>query len=204
MPRTSRRFLSGILVGAIGMALCGLGVAAAIFRDGFTADARRTRSETAIANSVYQISIPSHWRKMSNPMPATPGNLAAGMEHFADHCAVCHANNGSGDTMFGRGLSPQPPDLRLAATQGKSDGELYYSIEHGIRMTGMPAFGNPGEGHNHGSWNLVLFIRHLPSLSASEELQMRGMNPISPAELREQQSEDEFLNEESNSKGEKP
>jgi mono/diheme cytochrome c family protein len=204
MPHTSRRFLPGILVGAIGVTLCVLGIAAWAFRNGLTARAQVSRIETMIAGRIYQVSIPSHWRKMSNPMPATPDNLTAGMEHYADHCAVCHANNGSGKTMFGRGLSPQPPDLRFAATQGKSDGELYYIIERGIRMTGMPAFGNPGEGHNHGSWNLVLFIRHLPSLSASEELQMRRMNPISPAELHEQQREDEFLNEDNNSNGEKP
>jgi mono/diheme cytochrome c family protein len=34
------------------------------------------------------------------------------MEHFADHCATCHANDGGGDTSFGKGLYPKPPDMR--------------------------------------------------------------------------------------------
>jgi mono/diheme cytochrome c family protein len=51
------------------------------------------------------------------------------MEHFADHCATCHAYDGSGDTSFGEGLYPKPPDMRKKETQNKSDGELYYTIE---------------------------------------------------------------------------
>jgi mono/diheme cytochrome c family protein len=54
------------------------------------------------------------------------------MEHFADHCVTCHANDGSGDTSFGEGLYPEPPDKRKKETQNKSDGELYYRIENGI------------------------------------------------------------------------
>ena len=95
--------------------------------------------------------------------------------------------------MYGRGLNPRPPDLRLAATQSKSDGELYSIIQNGVRMSGMPAFGEPG-GRDHGSLGLVAFIRHLPALSPEEELQMQSMNPITPSEMKERQEEDDFLN----------
>ena len=61
--------------------------------------------------------------------------------HFADHCAICHANDGSGDTPIGRALWPKAPDMRLRETQDLSDGELFWIIENGIRFTGMPALG---------------------------------------------------------------
>ena len=74
-------------------------------------------------------------------MPNTEEAIAEGRAHFADHCASCHANDGSGDTEMGRGLYPRAPDMRLAATQNLEDHELFYIIENGIRLTGMPAWG---------------------------------------------------------------
>ncbi len=116
------------------------------------------------------------------------------MAHYADHCAVCHANNGSGQTMFGAGLYPRPPDLRAAATQSRTDGELFSIIENGVRMSGMPAFGGTGDRASEAeSWKLVLFLRHLPSLSTAEEQAMDGMNPKTPEEMQEEKSEADFL-----------
>jgi mono/diheme cytochrome c family protein len=116
------------------------------------------------------------------------------MEHFSDHCASCHSNDGSGDTLFGKGLYPKPPDMRTAETQNKSDGELYYTIETGVRLSGMPAF---GEEHSVGgdaeTWALVLFIRYLPQITAEELDEMKGLNPKTEADRAEEQQEAEFL-----------
>jgi mono/diheme cytochrome c family protein len=96
------------------------------------------------------------------------------MEHFADHCATCHSNDGGGQTIFGKGLYPKPPDLRAAGTQNKSDGELYYTIQNGVRLSGMPAF---SEIHTtEKTWRLVLFIRHLPQITPEELNEMKGLN----------------------------
>jgi len=65
--------------------------------------------------------------------------IAEAKAHFADHCAICHANNGSGNTEIGRNLYPKAPDMRLPQTLNLTDGELYYTIHNGIRLTGMPA-----------------------------------------------------------------
>ena len=73
-----------------------------------------------------------------------------------------------------------------------SDGELFYYIENGIRMSGMPAFGSPGTEDD--SWKLVHFIRHLPVLTAEEQAEMEHLNPKSPDELNEEQDEEQFLN----------
>jgi Copper binding periplasmic protein CusF len=75
------------------------------------------------------------------------------------------------------------PDMRLAATQGLTDGELHYVIHNGVRFTGMPAGGT--EGSDEDSWKLVLFIRHLPQLSAEELRDMEMLNPKSETDRAE-------------------
>jgi hypothetical protein len=102
------------------------------------------------------------------------------------------ANNGSGDTMYGNGVYPRPPDMRHVRTQDMPDGELYFTIENGIRLSGMPAFGTAGDS-DLDTWKLVAFIRHLASLTQSEEMEMKGMNPKSPQEVEEEQAEESFL-----------
>jgi hypothetical protein len=82
--------------------------------------------------------------------------------------------------------------MRRKHTQDMSDGELYYTIQNGIVLSGMPAFGTPGD-NDLDSWKLVAFIRHLPSLSQTEETGMEKMNPKSPQELQEEQDEEKFL-----------
>ena len=135
--------------------------------------------------------MPAEEKMQKNPFSANESLLKEAREHFADHCASCHANDGSGHTALGQGLSPQAPDMRLPATQTKSDGELYSIIHNGIRFSGMPAWGV--EGKDDDSWKLVLFIRHLPQLSEDEIREMEKYNPKSDTERAEEQEEEDFL-----------
>ncbi len=121
--------------------------------------------------------------------------MAEARAHFADHCAICHANNGSGNTEIGRNLYPKPPDMRSPQTQNLTDGELYYTIHNGIRLTGMPAWGTEKD---EATWKLVLFIRHLPQLTREEEREMESLNPKGPGEKQEELEEEQFLNEPGN------
>lgn len=149
--------------------------------------------ETRVARTVRSFAVSARDRDRPNPVPRSQEAIESGLEHFADHCAICHANDGSGATDFGRGLFPPAPDLRAAPTQGLTDGELFSIIEHGIRFTGMPGFGTgtaDGEGE---SWNLVHFIRYLPRLSDEERARMESMNPRSPIEIRQEIEEERFL-----------
>lgn len=177
----------------------GAGYTVMLVRRGFSARDNPSWIEAFAANVAKRLAVPAIYR-MKNPLPATAEDVHEGEEHFADHCATCHANNGSGDTLFGRGLYPKPPDMRAAETQNKTDGELYYTIENGIRLSGMPAFG-PGSAPSSGdqgtgdtdTWKLVLFIRHLPQMTAEELEQMQKLNPKTDADRAEEQQEEEFL-----------
>jgi mono/diheme cytochrome c family protein len=159
-------------------------------------NARDTPSatETRLAIALQRLAIPRGARGLVNPMQATPELLAEARRHFADHCASCHGNDGSGATEMGQKLYPRVPDMRLTQTQKLSDGEIYYIIENGVRFTGMPAWG-AGGANDHETWHLVLFIRHLPKLTDEDLQDMKEHNPRSPADIKEEERENEFLSE---------
>jgi mono/diheme cytochrome c family protein len=172
-----------------------LGTAAFIWigSRGVSARAEPGRIETAVARTMRRLAIPRSGRERRNPVAATPEAIAAGMSHYADHCAGCHANDGSGETELGLGLYPRPPDMRQDATQNLSDGELFYIIENGVRLTGMPAWGTVSSDHTEDTWHLVHFIRHLPKLTADERERMNELNPRSLDEVRQRLEEERFL-----------
>ena len=91
-------------------------------------------------------------------------------------------------------MYPRAPDMRRQDTQGLSDGELYAIIKNGVRLTGMPGWGDAGDA-DRDSWALVALIRHLPKVSSEELEEMRGLNPMSAHQLSERKEEDSFLNE---------
>ncbi len=182
-------FILMLVVAAIGLAVAG---GASIFHDGLSARAKPTPLETVLARITHRLAIPHGARDARNPIAASPESLRDARLHFADHCAICHGNDGSGDSMMGKGLYPKPPDLRSAETQKLSDGELFWIIENGVRFTGMPAFGGD-QNHQEDSWKLVIFIRHLPQITADERLEMERYNPKGPDDRDEEQEELDFL-----------
>lgn len=170
--------------------------AAAIFvlnARGFSARDQPSGLERWFARQARSASLPPNARSLANPVPNSSEVQAAARAHWADHCAVCHANDGSGDTQMGKRTYPPAPDMRLAPTQQMTDGELFYIIQNGIRLSGMPAWGGGSDHDTEDSWKLVRFIRHLPQLTLEEKKEMEKLNPKSPDEIREEQEEEKFL-----------
>lgn len=136
---------------------------------------------------------PATFKGLKNPLSATDENFAAAREHFADHCASCHANDGSGNTEMGRNLYPKAPDMRLPRTQQLTDGELFNIIENGVMLTGMPGWSTGTPDGETSSWQLVHFIRRLSSLTPQDLDEMERLNPRSRAEFEEERTIQEFL-----------
>lgn len=162
-------------------------------RHGFSARAKPLAAEEFVARRLRGLAIPARAGNLRNPVVPTPENLRDGRIHFADHCASCHGNDGSGDTQIGRNLYPKAPDMRKAETRRLTDGELFTIIKNGVRFTGMPAWGEGTVEDDESSWKLVAFIRHLPELTPDEIEEMRRYNPRSPAEAEENTEEERFL-----------
>jgi cytochrome c553 len=162
-------------------------------RRGFSTRSDPSAPEAWIAGNLREWSIPSAYKDMRNPVDCSAPVQNEAEAHWADHCATCHANDGTGDSMLGKTMYPRPPDMRRAATQNQSDGELYYTIKNGVRLSGMPAFGKPGDT-DADSWKLICFVRHLPRLTPEEVDEMKKLNPKTPEDLEEERQEADFLN----------
>ena len=160
---------------------------------GISAKAQPGRVESVVARTMRHLAIPRGARERQNPVPRSADVIKEGMAHYADHCAACHANDGSGETELGLGLYPKPPDMRLPATQSLTDGELFYIIENGVRLTGMPAWSTGHADSDTSTWHLVHFIRELPGLTDDRVEEMKRLNPRSPAEIQQEQEEEKFL-----------
>lgn len=180
------RLLAG--VGALSLA-----VAITFALQGISSRAEPPALEVKVARTARYLLIPAPARQTANPVPATPEVLATALEHWADHCASCHGNDGKGQTALGKNLYPRAPDMSLTATQELSDGELFWIIENGIKLTGMPAWGTPSPDDDAETWELVHFIRRLPELSAEDLARMKRFNPVSRAAIEEELEMERFL-----------
>ena len=186
--------LKGVLAALLVVAVAAvLSLVAYVKTTGLSARATPGPVETAIARRLRALAVPEEYADMTNPVRRNDDSVRTGMAHFADHCAVCHANDGSGDADMGRGMFPPAPDMRAPATQDLSDGALFYVIEHGVRFTGMPGWRTGTPEGEQSSWHLVNFIRHLPDLTPEEIADMEAMNPRPPADVRRQIQEERFL-----------
>jgi len=141
-----------LLVGAYGF----------LASQGLSARKKPSNFEYSIANTALGVSVPSDAKKQTNPLNITSDDLVEAKKHYQEHCAICHAENGSGQTETSAGMSPEVPDLRADHIQKLTDGELFYIVKNGVRFTGMPAWDLPDD-HN---WRLVALIRQFPKQSA--------------------------------------
>jgi predicted CXXCH cytochrome family protein len=150
-----------LLIGIFVVALACM-YAAFVIQRGFSATDQPSAVETVLARTVRNMGIPRNARREANPWKVTPALLDEARENFTNHCAGCHGKDGDGRSGMGQNLYPRAPDLRQAETQNLTDGEIHYIIQNGVRLSGMPALGNPHSGQDSDSaWKLVLFVRSI-------------------------------------------
>jgi ketosteroid isomerase-like protein/mono/diheme cytochrome c family protein len=107
-------------------------------------------------------SVASHSSGVTVPKLDDDRLVAMGADHYAEMCAVCHLAPGAEESELRRGLYPKPPNL-LERGGDLSPQDAFWSIKHGFKMTGMPAWGTTHDDHS--IWALVAFLRKLPNLS---------------------------------------
>jgi mono/diheme cytochrome c family protein len=109
-----------------------------------------------------QLAVPAEYQDMRMPQKATI-TAAKGKDLFGAECAMCHGAGGKGDAPLGMTQYPPAADLTSGRTQGKTDGQLFWLIAHGINLTGMPAWGKNYGGSNEDDeiWSMVAHIRTL-------------------------------------------
>lgn len=110
-------------------------------------------------------SIRHHADEVQPPSLELAPRADAGFTAFRQMCVVCHGAPGVERSELGKGLRPTGPDLAESARHMESE-EIFWTVKHGIKMTGMPAW---GETHSDEElWAITAFVEQLPSLSSEE------------------------------------
>ena len=158
---------------------------------GFTQEKKKAEQEVASAGWK----VPPEEAQRQNPVKPTKSSMADGKRIYGIDCEMCHGKEGNGKGDLVQSMELKLRDYRdPAALKDMTDGELYYTIENGIRLSGMPAFGEEhAKAGDRETWNLVLSIRHLPNQTAEELRQMEQLNPKTDKERQEEDEEENFL-----------
>ncbi|HTY85658.1 MAG TPA: cytochrome P460 family protein, partial [Silvibacterium sp.] len=132
---------------------------------GCKADQHPSQEEGNLANAAKDVAIPLEAGKMKNPLSPTDEIVSQGQEVFLGSCAQCHGADGRGDSDLGRSMNPPAMDLDSSHVQHWSDAELFWIIQNGVRLTGMPSWRSSISDND--TWKLALFIHNLPRLDAA-------------------------------------
>ncbi len=149
-----RKLMLGVIGAMLGASLSGC-----------TADKQPSQEESNLANAAKDVAIPLEAGKKTNPLPETDEVVSQGQEVFLGSCAQCHGADGRGDTNIGRNMAPPAMDLSSHHVQHWSDAELFWIIQNGVRLTGMPSWKSSISEND--TWKLARFIHNLPRLDAA-------------------------------------
>ena len=135
--------------------------------------------ETTMENSVRahaeDIEVPS------DVVLDDPALIERAFGHYSVACTPCHGAPGVEPAPW---LYLNPPAGLLVESAGRwSDTELYWIIENGIKMTGMPALGPTHQPED--LWAITALVRHLPEMSAEEYQAMAQRHAASQAPAME-------------------
>ena len=163
--RISHLLLAGILVGLL--SAC-------------TANKAPSKVETALANMAKDVAIPIQAEDVKNPLPETPQVIEEGRAIYNQSCALCHGMDGHAATEMGRAMYPPAMDLTSPHVQHWNGSELFWIIQNGVRLTGMPAWKNILPETD--TWKIVYFIHSLPNLKLAGETPGQGQSaaPTTP------------------------
>jgi mono/diheme cytochrome c family protein len=120
-----------------------------------------TTSDRSVEHHAQGISPPSYLND--------PEIIKTGFIKYQNDCVLCHGTPMSYPGKIGKGLNPAPPKLWESAKE-LSAGEMYWVINNGIKMTGMPYWSH--EFKEEDTWSVVAFLKQLPNISAQQYQQM--------------------------------
>ncbi len=128
-----------------------------------------SRLETALANMAKDVVIPIEAKNLKNPLLASDEVVGQGEQIYMQACGICHAMDGHAGTDLGRAMYPPAMDLTSPHVQHWTDAELFWIIQNGVRMTGMPSWKSTISEND--TWKVAHFVHSLPRLNASAAAQ---------------------------------
>lgn len=152
---------------------------------GCTAHKRPSSLERTLANMAKDVVIPIEAHNLKDPVPPGQKAIHEGQQVYLESCALCHGTDGHGYTNLGRSMYPPAMDLTSPHVQHWSDADLFWIIQNGIRLTGMPSWNSSISASD--SWKLAQFIHALPRLDAESASagSVRAVAPGAPEQRRQ-------------------
>ena len=160
-----------VLLGAVLILVILLLTALAIARLGLmpvTADGPHSNLEARIMPAVLHASVVRHAVGATNPVSLNEDNLKAAVDIYKAMCARCHSTPEGKASAYGQSFYPPAPQLPQGMAQ-YNDAQLFWIIKHGIRNTGMPAWGSMLEDNE--IWQIVSLLKNSQDLPPSVEAQ---------------------------------
>jgi mono/diheme cytochrome c family protein len=166
----SRMTLKNALLGVLTLLVVAAGASTAVVYGGMinvaATDRHWTGTEWAL-HTTMQNSVRRAARGITPPDGIDlrdPALAERAFGHYSVACTTCHGAPGVGASPW---MITNPPSPLLVETAGQwSDGELYWIVKHGIKMTGMPALGPTHADHD--LWAIAAFVRQLPTMTPEE------------------------------------
>ena len=165
-PRIARRWLVAALVAGALLALVAV-VSVVIYAGiyNIAADVPHTQPVYWLLEELRDRSVAARAKDIVIPKDLDePKRISAGVGQYAEMCSGCHLAPGMKRTEISRGLYPRPPELRRESDL--TPAEQFWIIKHGVKMTGMPAWGITHDDEL--LWDVVAFLRKLPELTAEQ------------------------------------
>lgn len=128
------------------------------------ADAKPGGFELWAAGTSLHATLRRDAPKGPDPIPPTDANLTQGVELYGRNCAICHGT-AAGDASaspIAKGEYPRPPQLATDGVEDDPEGVTFWKVKHGIRLTGMPAWGTTLSDNQ--IWTVALFLKHMDKL----------------------------------------
>ena len=140
------------------------------------ADGKASRVERWAARTSLRATIARQAPRTPNPVPLTDANLISGIKLYAANCVVCHGAADATQSKVAAGLYQRPPQLAKDGVEDDPEGVTFWKVDHGIRFTGMPAFGHTLDDTQ--IWQLALFLKHMDSLPPAPERAWKAVKSV--------------------------
>ncbi|MBS1994080.1 MAG: cytochrome c [Cyanobacteria bacterium SZAS LIN-2] len=124
------------------------------------------------AKSSLRAYLKSNVPKKNSPVPVTDANLQDGARLYLNHCASCHGFADAKMSTTAEGLYKRPPIFAKEDWSKDDDNLIYWFINHGVRLTGMPAYNKTLKEDE--MWKIVMFIKRMNSLPADTATYWKG------------------------------
>lgn len=170
----SKKFGAGLALGVIGTILIALIAWLTVAYTGVYNVAASDQHADAVRwtlDTTKRRSVTSRAGAVELPATFSEDVIAEGARHYAESCAHCHGTPGGAPATWSRGMRPEPPPLNEAASEWSPE-EIRWIVSHGLKMTGMPAFGQHHKPDEIVA--LTAFVTSLPGLSANDYAALTG------------------------------